>query len=75
MGMFAGWLDEKQREFIEFVLSKYVEVGVDELGEEKLPVLLKNRYDSLEDAKGILGDVADIRTLFINFQQYLYRSA
>jgi type I restriction enzyme, R subunit len=68
-------LDEKQREFIEFVLSKYVEVGVDELGEEKLPVLLKNRYDSLEDAKGILGDVADIRTLFINFQQYLYRSA
>jgi type I restriction enzyme R subunit len=68
-------LGENEFEFIEFVLSKYVEAGVDELGEEKLPVLLKNKYDSLEDAKRVLGEVANIRSLFINFQQYLYQSA
>ena len=31
-------LNEKQREFIEFVLSKYVESGVDELDQDKLPI-------------------------------------
>ena len=67
-----AFLNEKQKEFIEFVLSKYIESGVEELGQEKLPILLTNKYHSLEDAKGILGDVAEISTLFIEFQQYLY---
>lgn len=42
------------QEFIEFVLNKYVETGVGELDQEKLPVLLTNKYQSLEDAKDIL---------------------
>ena len=66
-------LDNKQREFIEFVLSKYVETGVEELDQEKLPILLTNKYQSLEDAKDILGDVANISRLFIEFQQHLYK--
>jgi type I restriction enzyme R subunit len=66
-------LDNKQKEFIEFVLSKYIETGVEELDQEKLPVLLTNKYQSLEDAKGILGDVANISKLFIEFQQHLYK--
>jgi len=65
-------LDNKQKEFIEFVLSKYIETGVDELDQEKLPILLKNKYQSLEDAKDILGNVASISKLFVEFQQYLY---
>lgn len=65
-------LNDKQKEFIEFVLSKYIETGVEELDQEKLPVLLTNKYQSLEDAKGILGDVANISKLFIEFQQHLY---
>jgi type I restriction enzyme R subunit len=36
------------------VLNKYVETGVGELDQEKLPVLLTNKYQSLEDAKDIL---------------------
>ena len=36
-------LNDKQKEFIEFVLSKYIETGVDELDQEKLPVLLTNK--------------------------------
>jgi len=65
-------LNEKQREFISFVLSKYIETGVDELDREKLPLLLNNKYQSLEDARAVLGDVGSISKLFIEFQQYLY---
>ena len=65
-------LNDKQKEFIEFVLSKYIETGVEELDQEKLPILLTNKYQSLEDAKEILGDVANISSLFIEFQQHLY---
>ncbi|HTO34679.1 MAG TPA: type I restriction-modification enzyme R subunit C-terminal domain-containing protein, partial [Flavobacterium sp.] len=66
-------LNDKQKEFITFVLSKYVETGVDELDQEKLPILLTNKYQSLEDAKEILGDVANISRLFVEFQQHLYK--
>ncbi|MEO7314227.1 MAG: type I restriction-modification enzyme R subunit C-terminal domain-containing protein, partial [Ginsengibacter sp.] len=65
-------LDNKQKEFIEFVLSKYIETGVEELDQEKLPILLTNKYQSLEDAKGVLGDVPGISRLFVEFQQHLY---
>ena len=65
-------LNDKQREFIAFVLSKYVNTGVDELDQEKLPILLTNKYQSLEDAKEILGDVASISRLFVEFQEHLY---
>jgi type I restriction enzyme R subunit len=66
-------LNDKQKEFIEFVLTKYVETGVEELDQEKLPILLTNKYQSLEDAKALLGDVANISSLFIEFQKYLYK--
>ncbi|OWY25303.1 restriction endonuclease subunit R [Sphingobacteriales bacterium UPWRP_1] len=66
-------LNDKQKEFIAFVLDKYIETGIDELEQEKLPVLLKNKYQSLEDAKEILGDVASISRLFIEFQEHLYQ--
>lgn len=66
-------LNDKQKEFISFVLSKYIETGVDELDQDKLPILLTNKYQSLEDAKEILGGVANISRLFIEFQEHLYK--
>ena len=65
-------LNNKQKEFIEFVLSKYIETGVEELDQEKLPILLTNKYQSLEDAKEALGEVDSISSLFIEFQKHLY---
>lgn len=65
-------LNDKQKEFIEFVLSKYIESGVEELDQDKLPILLTNKYQSLEDAKEVLGNVSEISKLFVEFQQYLY---
>ena len=65
-------LNDKQKEFLEFVLSKYVESGVDELDQGKLPVLLELKYHTVNDAAQLLGGVENIRRNFIDFQQYLY---
>jgi type I restriction enzyme, R subunit len=40
-------LENKQKEFLAFVLSKYIKSGVEELDHEKLPILLQNKYQSL----------------------------
>ena len=66
-------LNDRQKEFISFVLSKYIETGVEELDQDKLPILLTNKYESLEDAKAALGDVLNISKLFISFQEHLYK--
>jgi len=65
-------LDEKQKEFIEFVLSKYIESGVKELDEKKLPSLLELKYKTINDAKRVLGGVSKIRSIFLDFQKFLY---
>lgn len=69
--IFKG-LDEKQKEFLGFVLSKYEEKGVEELDEEKLPVLLNLKYHAIANAEQSLGDVDSIRSVFFNFQKALY---
>jgi|13_taG_2_1085334.scaffolds.fasta_scaffold01788_3 type I restriction enzyme R subunit len=63
---------EKQQEFINFVLQHYVNEGVRELDSEKLPDLLELKYDSIPDAVAQLGNVKDIRDMFIGFQEALY---
>src|SRR3989344_5302236 len=65
-------LDNNQKEFLEFVLSKYIETGVEELEQEKLPTLLKIKYQEINDATKLLGDVDKIRGMLIGFQKYLY---
>ncbi len=70
--IFEG-LDEKQKEFLEFVLIKYIESGVSELDQEKLPKLLELKYHSITDAATTLGGVEKIRAVFINFQKHLYK--
>ena len=72
--VFKG-LDERQKEFLEFVLSKYVESGVEELDQEKLPDLLTLKYHAISDATEMLGSVDRIKQTFIDFQQHLYLSA
>ncbi|MDG1396677.1 MAG: type I restriction-modification enzyme R subunit C-terminal domain-containing protein, partial [Flavobacteriales bacterium] len=69
-------MNDKQKEFISFVLSKYIETGVGELDQTKLPVLLSSMFQSQSDGIAELGgDVNNIRNLFIEFQQHLYQSA
>ena len=55
------------------MLAQYVKVGVDELSQEKLSPLLKLKYNNaIADAIADLGTPAEIGTMFIEFQQFLY---
>ncbi len=66
-------LDDKQRAFLDFVLGQYIKLGVGELDSAKLTPLLKLRYNNaISDARADLGDVEQIRTLFVGFQKWLY---
>jgi len=65
-------IDDKQKEFLEFVLSKYIETGIEELAQKKLPELLKIKYQEISDATQKLGGVREIQKNFIGFQKYLY---
>ncbi len=66
--------NSKQQVFLDFVLSHYVSVGVDELDQEKLTPLLKLKYhDSISDAVADLGKPEEIGKVFNGFQKYLYQ--
>jgi type I restriction enzyme R subunit len=64
----------KQQGFLDFVLSHYVRVGVEELDLDKLTPLLKLKYhDSIPDAVADLGQADQIRNVFSDFQKFLYQ--
>ena len=62
----------RQRDFLDFVLSQYVQVGESELDTDKLPELLQLKYGSPADGIAALGSVAEIRSTFQGFQRGLY---
>ena len=66
--------NREQQVFLDFVLSHYVRVGVEELDEEKLTPLLRLKYhNSIADALVDLGRPEDIGRVFAGFQKYLYQ--
>ncbi len=52
---------EKLQAFLDFVLSQYIQEGVGELDGEKLPRLLKLKYNAINDAAEELDGVPRIR--------------
>jgi type I restriction enzyme R subunit len=68
--------NSKQQVFLDFVLSHYVSVGVEELDQEKLTPLLQLKYHgSISDAVADLGRPDEIGKVFAGFQKYLYQRA
>lgn len=66
--------NSRQRVFLDFVLSHYVNVGVDELDQDKLTPLLRLKYhNSISDAVADLGQPDVIGKVFSGFQKYLYQ--
>ncbi|WP_213804774.1 type I restriction endonuclease subunit R [Granulicella sp. dw_53] len=63
---------ERQRAFLDFVLSHYITEGVEELDQDQLSSLLILRYHAISDAVLDLGSPPEIREMFAGFQQYLY---
>jgi type I restriction enzyme R subunit len=69
----SSHFSSKQQAFLDFVLSHYVTVGVEELDRDKLGPLLQLKYrGSLADAVADLGKEEDISNAFSGFQKYLY---
>ncbi len=66
-------LNLEQQSFLDFVLFKYIESGVEELDQSRLPNLIELKYHSLTDAADALGGVNKIRGLFFGFQKHLYQ--
>lgn len=66
--------NSKQQVFLDFVLSHYVSVGVEELDQDKLTPLLRLKYhNSIADAVADLGRPDEIGRVFAGFQKYLYQ--
>jgi len=65
--------NDRQQAFLDFVLAQYVTQGVEELDADKLTPLLRLKYHgAISDAVADLGGTAQIRTMFVGFQKYLY---
>jgi type I restriction enzyme, R subunit len=70
----SAHFNSKQQAFLDFVLSQYVMVGVQELDLDKLSPLLKLKYNNaIADAVADLGRPEEIGTVFSGFQKYLYQ--
>jgi len=70
----SAHFNNKQQTFLDFVLSQYVKVGVEELAQDKLSPLLKLKYhDAIADAVADLGKPEEIGKFFAGFQKYLYQ--
>jgi type I restriction enzyme R subunit len=66
--------NSRQQVFLDFVLSQYVNVGVEELAQDKLSPLLKLKYhNAIADAVADLGKPEEIGKFFVGFQKYLYQ--
>jgi type I restriction enzyme R subunit len=68
------YLSPNQMDFIQFVLDRYVATGVEELEVDKLPDLIKLKYEALKDGLEALGGSEKARETFIDFQKYLYQA-
>jgi type I restriction enzyme R subunit len=73
--MISAHFNSSQQAFLDFVLSHYIRVGVEELDPAKLTPLLRLKYhDSIADAVADLGRPDEIGQVFSSFQKYLYQS-
>ena len=70
----STYFNSKLQIFLDFVLSHYVSIGVEELDQDKLtPLLLLKYHDSIVDAIADLGPPNEVGEVFAGFQKYLYR--
>jgi type I restriction enzyme R subunit len=67
-----NFVNDKQRDFIDFILRNYIKDGEDELELSKLPIAINLKYGSISGAEVNLGSIKEIKKVFIDFQKYLY---
>lgn len=67
-----AYANYKQQQFIHFILSKYIDDGVQELAANKIRSLIELKYNTISEATAEFGSPAVIREIFIGFQRFLY---
>ena len=69
-------LNNEQKIFIDFILSKYIEFGFKELGNDKLSDFMQMKYHSFSDGMKKLSMRPDeIRNLYLNMQHDMYTAS
>nr|WP_244183659.1 type I restriction endonuclease subunit R [Xanthomonas codiaei] len=68
-----GGYEREMRSFLEYVLGNYARNGTGELASSRIGDVLRIRYGGVNDAKRMLGSVADIRSAFVGIQAHLFR--
>ncbi len=68
-----GGYEFEMRQFLDYVLQAYADHGVEELSLGKIRDFLRIRYGGTNDAKAVLGSVAEIRKAFVDIQGHLFR--
>ena len=71
----SNFLNIEQKEFIDFVLANYIKQGIDELDDSRLGHMISLKYNTIYEAREKLGDLGEVRDIFIEFQKYLYQEA
>lgn len=65
-------LNNTQNDFINFLVEQYINDGEKNFNKDKLGDLILLKYNSINDAIKLLGDIKSIKELFYNFQKNLY---
>ncbi len=65
-------LSDKEKDFVNFIISLYIKEGIEELDNEKLPAIIALKYGSIPDGMAKLGGVDVARNVFLDFQKNLY---
>jgi type I restriction enzyme R subunit len=67
-------LNNEQKDFVNFVLERYIQTGEEELDQEKLPSLLTLKYNDVSpEVTDKLGGISKIKEIFLNLQKELYK--
>lgn len=69
---YVASLTPQQQDFVNYIITLYINEGVEELGSTKLPKILGLKYDSVADGINALGGIDTVRNTFLNFQRSLY---
>lgn len=69
---YVSTLTPQQKDFVLYMLQLYINVGMDELGKDKLPELLKLKYGSPQDGMNALGGMEMAKSTFYGVQRSLY---
>lgn len=69
---YRATLNDKERDFVNFIINLYIKEGVEELSADKLPAIVAMKYGSISDGMKVLGGVDVAKKAFLNFQRNLY---